>query len=286
VKRARPAAWKDELEDDELDVLPLVDGATQGLYPGWCSYPSRFGDSPDVELMCGGVNSKTKDAVGLWRQGNLLHFGFDQGPHELNDVGDALLENAIHYIARFTEDRPIAYTPSVFVLGHSVPRRAAILASLRDEGRPLEWLESSFAPREWERVLELGRAEYAARFEARAARCGLDAELRLEVDEDLVAFDVGNDEPALIERAITALASSGEAAARARRLLARYVPCGPGPEAGAGAWRGWYEAHAPYLFFLETGRFRWYVDPLARARGTPSSALRGSARASAQGKAR
>ena len=33
-----------------------------------------------------------------WRQGNLLHFGFEQSPAELNQNGRALLVNAIVYI--------------------------------------------------------------------------------------------------------------------------------------------------------------------------------------------
>jgi hypothetical protein len=38
----------------------------------------------------------------------------------MNDTGRAMLINAICYIARFTEDRPIVHTPCVFVQGKRI----------------------------------------------------------------------------------------------------------------------------------------------------------------------
>ena len=46
---------------------------------------------PEVEILCGGINDKTARAAGLWRQGNLLHFGFEQSPAELNETGRVML---------------------------------------------------------------------------------------------------------------------------------------------------------------------------------------------------
>ena len=50
-------------------------------------------------MICGGVNSKTPLAGAVWRQGHLLHFGFEQSPAEMNRRGRALLVNAICYIS-------------------------------------------------------------------------------------------------------------------------------------------------------------------------------------------
>lgn len=278
MRRARPDSWKDEIEASEVQVLPLVDDAQRSWQPGWTSYADRFGEAPDVEVMCGGINTKSAGAAALWRQGNLLHFGFEQGPHELNATGRALLDNAIHYIARFSEDRPIARAPSVFVTGKSIPRRANLLARLRGDYE-LEWLVDSFGPEEQRRLGEMGRAAYCERFASIAGMCGLDDEWRLVLDEDLEAWQVANDDPALIRRCVEAIGEGdGRQVLRARRLLARYVPCGPGADAGPEAWARWLEEHEPYLFFSETGRFRWYVDPLAKSRAVPSKELRGTAR--------
>jgi hypothetical protein len=109
-----PSDFQEEIKDAEIQVLPLVDDRKQGGRPGWCSYSTDFARNPDVEFFCGGVNRKTPTAAGLWRQGNLLHFGFEQSPSEMNESGQRLLLNSIAYISRFTEDRPIAITPSVF----------------------------------------------------------------------------------------------------------------------------------------------------------------------------
>jgi hypothetical protein len=115
ISIATPADFSDELEAKEIKVLPLVADIHQkrGM-PGWCTHALDFARLPDVEFFCGGVNSQTPTSAGLWRQGNLLHFGFEQSPPEMNESGKQLLLNSIAYISRFTEDRPIAVTPSVF----------------------------------------------------------------------------------------------------------------------------------------------------------------------------
>ena len=57
------------------------------------------------------------------------------------------------------------------------------------------------------------------------------------------------------------------------------MPIGPAAEAPAEKWRSWWKENKPYLFFSDTGGFRWYVDPLAKARGVSTAQLRGPARA-------
>jgi hypothetical protein len=81
------------------------------------------------------------------------------------------------------------------------------------------------------------------------------------------------------DRAITELSRPGTEAERARRMLQRYAPEGPGRTSTAQAWADWRKANADYLFFGEAGGYRWYLDPLAKARGVPTASLRGPARA-------
>src|SRR5688572_32455097 len=108
-----PEAWRDELKDQEtVDLIPLVDGDA-GCGPGWCTYTWGF-DAPDVEVFCGGQNHKTVDAVAVWRQGFLVHFGFEQSASQLNDAGKALLVNTIAYAARCGGDRPVTRVVSPF----------------------------------------------------------------------------------------------------------------------------------------------------------------------------
>ena len=118
-----PHDFSDELKGSEIKVLPLVDDIHRRWKAGWCTHALEFARLPDVEFFCGGVNSQTPTSAALWRQGNLLHFGFEQSPYEMNESGRSLLLNAIAYISRFTEDRPIAITPSVFAGPVPAPAR-------------------------------------------------------------------------------------------------------------------------------------------------------------------
>src|SRR5580765_7436413 len=117
VQKPVPESWRDELKGQPtVDLLPLVDasdgGADRGM-PGWCT--GRFGrDGPEFETMCGGINTKQSTHAAIWRQGNLLHFGFEPEPSRLNATGRKLLLNAIAYIARFTADRPLVRQRSPF----------------------------------------------------------------------------------------------------------------------------------------------------------------------------
>ncbi len=97
------------------------------------------------------------------------------------------------------------------------------------------------------------------------------------LDADVQALNCGFDRPELFEKAISALRAP-DRAALAQRVLARYVPEGPG-SAAADEWQAWYQTNRPYLFFSEWGGYRWYVDPLAKNRHIPTADLRGPQRA-------
>ena len=123
-----PSDFKSEIKEPEIMVLPLVVDPARRWNAGWCTHARDFDVYPDVEFLAGGVNHQTPTSAGLWRQGNLLHFGFEQSPEEMNDLGKLLLLNAIVYISHFTEDRPIAVTPSPFA--GPVARSRSTLAAL------------------------------------------------------------------------------------------------------------------------------------------------------------
>ena len=117
IRKSTPASWRDEVPEDErlkVPLLPLTDGR-QSTRAGWCTYAANIADAPDTEILCGGQNSKKPSAAAVWRQGWLLHFGFEPDPSILNGNGRALLENCIVYISGFTQDRPLVRTTSVFV---------------------------------------------------------------------------------------------------------------------------------------------------------------------------
>lgn len=269
-----PEAWRDELADQKIvDLIPLVDGEAR-LPAGWCTYPWGF-DAPEVEVFCGGQNEKTVTAAAVWRQGFLVHFGFEPSPAQLNDAGKALLVNAIAYAARCAGDRPVTRVLSPFKTSKraAMPREKA-RRNLKTPEQLESWLTGPIVGELAALPVEQREARYRELEPFLAAGEGN----RFKIDAELRAWNVGNRDDAFFARCEQALAAGGDEAVTARKLLMRYVPDGPGAAADAAAWRAWLTAHRPFVFFSDVGGFRWFVDALAKARGVPSAKLRGAAR--------
>jgi hypothetical protein len=270
------------MPEREVDVLPLVsdlskDERSTGSPTGWVTYSDDFKELPEVEYFCGGINVKHPTAAGLWRQGNLLHFAFEQSPAELNQTGQALLLNSIAYISRFTEDRPIAKTPSVFA-GPYPRARARVISAITNESIDLGYLQYYLAPSTFGLVKKMDRAVCRAWLAQNGTYLYPNKDGLLAVDEQAKSFGTPYDSPEFFEKAIAALGTPGDSATQARRLLARFAPEGPG-DGSAELWASWWKDNRPYLFFSFAGGYRWYIDPLAKKRAIPTADLRGSARA-------
>lgn len=224
IRRPTPEDWRFCLQAREVDVLPLVKDLSKDEHspdlPGWMTYPDSFEEFPEVEYFCGAINARHPAGAGLWRQGNLLHFGFEESPAELNQTGQALLLNAIAYISRFTEDRPIARSPSVFVGPYPRPRHK-VPTLLTNETSNLADLMHFLAPTALAEVKNLERPACRAWWQQNGRYLYPNREGLLAIDMEAKALGVGYDGPAFFERAIADLGEPGDVASRARRLLAR-----------------------------------------------------------------
>jgi hypothetical protein len=195
----------------------------------------------------------------------------------MNETGQKLLLNAIAYISRFTQDRPIAVTPSVFA-GPVARSRGSVVRALKNQEYPLQWLKEDFAAELWNRISPMSRDQMLEWARQNSGFLRPDATQKLELDPDLEALGMPFDKPEFFEKAIAGLRAGGKDAERANRLLQRYVSGGP-RETGADQWNAWWNENKTYLFASDAGDYGWYIDPLAKQRGTPTSQLRGISRA-------
>jgi hypothetical protein len=276
--RKTPEAFRPSVTNATVRMLPLVREQAREWKAGWCAYPDGFENNPDIEVFCGGENEKMDRAAACWRQGNLLHFGFEQSPAEMNEAGQRLLLNCVAYISRFTEDRPIAVTPSVFAGAVALPR-AYLDRRLRDKGdaTEIDWIAGkgildSLKGKTPEEI----RTWYA---ENRGfLHPGWDA--KLEVDKQARALGAAVDTLEFFDRGIEAVRKGGDEARRSFRLLSDYAPDQAPKKPDVSSWETWLSENRSYLFFSDQGDYAWYVDPLAKKRGVPTQQLRGPGRAS------
>jgi len=274
-----PEAFGSTIQTPKIDILPLLRDPKGDRQPGWCTYTYEHEGAPELELLCGGVNHKTPRAGAIWRQGNLLHFGFEPSPERMSEVGQALLVNAICYIARFTEDRPIVRTPCGFLQEHWIMGRAALERLVANRERDLKTYVPFYVGKTTQRELEgKSRSELGEWFRRHRDYLRADKEGKLELDGDLQSLHVAADRPEFFEKMFVLLDDTGRQET-ARRLLKRYVPEGPGSNASVKQWQEWWKENQPYSFFTDTGGYRWMIDPLAKKRAIPTAKLQGPARA-------
>ena len=276
-----PETFAPELKTSTIPVIPLVDGIRQyhsvinDNARGWSTHYYEFADMPEVEVFSGGINEQTPRSAAFWRQGNLLHFGFEQSPAQLNSVGCAMLVNGIVYISHFTEDRPIDITPSVFG-----PEKIAI-----SRNRAKNYF--SRFPTDVTNIFSAATLAAFNWHDASVAQTWFESaqpwlhpnsENSLEIDSEAKSLGVSFDSPEFLPKTIAALRDE-KTKATAAILLARYVFQPLGTNASADEWEKWWHENSPYVFYSELGNYSWYIDPLAKKRGIPTKDLRGPARA-------
>ncbi|HEX6811655.1 MAG TPA: hypothetical protein VF384_08545 [Planctomycetota bacterium] len=269
-----PKQWRDKLGGAEkVSVVRLCDDKGPKM-PGWCALAGGL-QGPEIEVMCGGINTKQPTAAGVWRQGHLLHFGFEPSPGEFNETGRKLLLNAIDYIARFVTDRPIVRVNSFTPPEQMTAPKHWLEFMMTFAKATTEDLAGMFAE-PWKAqigVLEL--AEARAFIEQRRPALCVEGRKFL-FDEDALALGVDVAKAGVLRQLVDLL--RGEQQERAMRLLARLLPDGPGAGTTPNNWGYWLKPREDALCFDVHFRI-WRLDPLAFWRGAKSAELLGPARA-------
>lgn len=269
-----PTSWRAALPGvDQVDVLRLVTGAAPGM-PGWCTSSGEL-HGPEIEGMCGGVNDKQPTHAGIWRQGNLLHFGFEPSPSQYNATGKKLLLNCIAYISRFCTDRPIVREKTfVDPTGSGMPSWRLdwlLTADTVDAAR----LAQAFAAPWQEQLMALDREAARAFVRQRLGALCADGN-RFSFDANALALGVDVQKDGVLQQLAGRL--NGDQADQAEALLRRLLPDGPAVGTTPNNWRNWLQARGDALCF-DPHSHVWRLDRLAQWRGVPSAALRGPQRA-------
>ncbi|MDN3548659.1 protein-disulfide reductase DsbD domain-containing protein [Mucilaginibacter aquaedulcis] len=74
---------------------------------GMVAHGEGFADSPDAEVISGGVCLKNAEAVALGRHGNYFMWGFAASPEYMTDEANKVFVNTICYINKFDKKIPI-----------------------------------------------------------------------------------------------------------------------------------------------------------------------------------
>ena len=233
---------------DEVDVGVVSDG-------------HGFEDSPDCERISGGVNSKGPRALAIGRQGNMLQWGFYGAPDRMTESARRVFLNALVYMTRFDGHAPLVEKTS---RGRSWLRQHAdaileLSGSEKDQARILKYHSEKFPP----------EVAAAAKDDPEAAHRWYEANQEyiagerwdLKVDEDVRSLGVSNRKPEFLDTLLARLEKDPQDAL-ALRLSARYVGSPHGDDAAS--LRAWVTKSRPWLFFTDTGGYRWMVDTNAR----------------------
>lgn len=196
----------------------------KALQPGTVANNYGFADSPDAEVISGGINSKGPGAVAIGRHASFLLWGFAAEPSRMTPSGQHAFLNSICYVQQFDHE-------PMLVQRKASGREWSLMRAMKD---PAAFAQ---AKTDLEYVRGEGRNQ--------------------SVDADCKALGLGNRSVALLEHCIGAW-ERGEDVERSQRLLRRYTD---GDFATAAAWRTWLSANQPNLFFSDVGGYRFFVRP-------------------------
>jgi hypothetical protein len=237
----------------------------QGCDVGMVSDGHGFEDSPDCERISGGLNSKGPRAVAIGRQANLLSWGFYGAPDRMTESAKRVFLNTIVYMKRFDGHVPLVRKMSV---GRSwLEQYIEALGGMTEEqlADDSERSYAAYLKKQFPAELVRDRVDPAKLrqwYDQNVEFLGPGDERRsFAVDQDLVAWGVGNRQAGFLDRLLEAFAADPHDA-RALRLAERYLGKEHGKDAAAA--RRFIEAERPWLFFSDTGGYRWFVDVNAK----------------------
>ncbi len=263
--------------------------------PGHVSNPGIH-DSPDAEVISGGVSIKSQHAVAIARQGSFLTWGFRQSPSFMTEEAKLAFINSIYYIApfkgaaKFVEPlsaHRLAGMDGPYLLSDettarrkaSHERRVANFEEMRAKVEDGTATESERYYVEFGGLGEFDRSQpafsisgsvrndlgdnwgaYLPYFEENRGYIIPESgsTYAFTIDADAQSLGIANDDPEILNKAI-GLLEDGEQIDLGERLLHRYTN---ESFATADEWRQWYDSNRNKLFFTEIGGYKFMVNVL------------------------
>ncbi len=244
----------------------------KGCDVGMVSDGHGFEDSPDCERISGGINSKGPRAIAIGRQANLLQWGFYGAPDRMTESAKRAFLNAIVYMRRFDGDAPLVTKTSVgrtWLVQYIDTLAGMTQDQLKDTAKNsyVTYLKGQFPAELVEGTIDPARLR--AWYEANEEYLTAGSERRsLVVDEDLAKRKFSNRTPAFLDWLLAALAENQDDVG-ALELARRYLGKEHGKDAATAT--AWITANRPFLFFSDTGGYRWMVDTNAQRRAAKAA---------------
>jgi hypothetical protein len=241
----------------------------KGCDAGMVSDGHGFDDSPDCERISGGVNSKGPRAMAIGRQANLLQWGFYGAPDRMTESAKRAFLNAIVWMKQFDGQRPLVKKLNQ---GRSWPgQHIETLERLTPEelAKIHERPDATYLLRHFPAELTEGRVDVAklrAWYDANVEYFVTRDRYSFAIDEDLQKLKLSNRKPAFLDWLLESLGKD-PADAMALKLATRYLDGDAGKDGRRAV--AWIDANRPYLFFSDTGGFRWFVDTNAQRAAKP-----------------
>lgn len=86
---------------ESMAMWKVHDKTFPEIDPGLVSSRERFIETPDAEVISGGVNGKGPSSVAIGRHGNFLLWGFAGSPSQMTPTGRTAFVNSVCYIEQF-----------------------------------------------------------------------------------------------------------------------------------------------------------------------------------------
>ena len=286
-KREKPADYYThpgtEKIGEAIEVWKVQEKSFPEIDPGLVSTRETFVDTPDAEVISGGINGKGPTSVAIGRHGNFLLWGFSGQPSEMTESGRSAFVNAICYIQKFDGQAPgptqSSYGGRDFLLEQVYGLRSVSDEYLEQQVKRLhEMIRDNPLPEK--QLKEIGddpAAYFRKMLEPYAKqvkdklpkdirdKCGDDTEeliryyrenleyLRtdgsggFEVDEEAKTLGISNRSPEILTKCV-GLLEKGEQSELVARVLSRYT--GQSFEEPS-EWRRWLEANSEKLSYDE-----------------------------------